>query len=196
MRALLVFLMVGMVAMAGCIGNGSKVEKSPTSSHTGGEPTSFSHTGSSTQSQSPGETTTSTERRGILGGEVLNTTVAVNASLVPEKTFECLKNAPEVIASYYRAVKEEKDVREFFDLDVVDGDSLVELHNALYRAVDFKDLKVENVTCIIASVNMVACRYNYSAILVKDGTEKSLQRQYVTFLSGESCKIVWTEGEG
>jgi gamma-glutamyl:cysteine ligase YbdK (ATP-grasp superfamily) len=120
----------------------------------------------------------------------------VNASLVPEKTVECLKDAPDVIASYYRAVKEEKDVREFFDLDVVDADSLVELHNALYRAVDFKELKVENVTCLVVSVNMVACRYGYSAVLVKDGTEKSIQRQYVTFLSGESCKIVWTEGEG
>ncbi|ASJ04545.1 MULTISPECIES: hypothetical protein [Thermococcus] len=194
-RVLLILLLVAIVTTAGCVGNGGTDTGTNPSKTPGETETPESESGT----VSPGTeepTSTPSGAEDVISGEILNTTIAVNASFVPEKTFECLKDAPEVIASYYRAVKEEKDVKEFFDLDVVDADSLVELHNALYRAVDFKELKVENITCLVVSVNMVACRYGYSAVLVKDGTEKSLQRQYVTFLSGESCKIVWTEGEG
>ncbi len=116
--------------------------------------------------------------------------------MVPDATWECSEKAPSVIEGYYNAVRREENVSGFFDLSVVDESSLIELHRALYEAIDFKDLKVENLECFPVSTKLVACKYHYSAVITKDGQQKGIERNYVTFLSGDRCKIVWTEAEG
>jgi hypothetical protein len=196
-RFLLVLLVVGVLIASGCTG------QSPTTG-TPGEGQGATGTGSSSthsvstetggQTQT-GETPAGVEEKpgGVVTAEVFNRTLAVNASLVPDSTFDCLSKGPGLIKAYYSAVKDEKNVSGFFDLSVVDEESLVELHEALYQAVDFRELSVSEPNCSVVSTNLVACSYHYSAVLVKDGQEKTIERDYVTFLAGDSCKIVWTE---
>ncbi|NJE55337.1 hypothetical protein [Thermococcus sp. 21S9] len=195
-RLLLVLLVVGVLIASGC------TAQSPTrtpdeeqgATGTGSSSTPSVSTGTGEQTQT-GETPAGVEEKpsGVVTAEVFNRTLAVNASLVPDSTFDCLSKAPGLIKAYYSAVKDEKNVSSFFDLSVVDEGSLVELHEALYRAVDFRELSVSEPNCSVISTNLVACSYHYSAVLVKDGQEKAVERDYITFLAGDSCKIVWTE---
>ncbi len=195
---LLVGIVVLFVLASGCVGQSTGTSTS--SQH----PAEISHTTSVQETESPqtgaGETsTTSTQAShpsGIQTYRLLNRTVEINASFIPESVWDCSKKAPSVIEDYYSAVKGEKNVSGFFDLSVVDENSLTELHKALYEAVDFKDLKVENVKCFPVSTELVACKYHYSAVITKDGQQKGIERNYVTFLSGDKCKIIWTEAEG
>ena len=191
---LLLGLLVLILITSGCI-----TQTFPTSSRKTSHTPSFSETESSQPAQTEtGKVPTSTTQHpaGVHTYRLLNRTVEVNASLVPDFVWECSDKAPSVIEDYYSAVEGEKNVSNFFDLSVVDEGSLVELHEALYEAVDFKDLNVENLECFPVSTNLVACKYHYSAVIVKDGREMSIERDYVTFLSGDKCKIIWTEAEG
>ena len=120
----------------------------------------------------------------------------VNASLVPDSTWDCSERAPSIIKNYYKAVKNEENVSGFFDLSIVDESSLTELHQALYEAVDFNDLEISGLECFPASTNLVACKYHYSAVITKENQQVGIERDYITFLSGDACKIVWTEAEG
>ncbi|AFK22044.1 hypothetical protein [Pyrococcus sp. ST04] len=192
--AFLIILLTTIVIIGGCVGNYGPLTKTKEGQEKTVPKTSEVEENNTPSSTKPEEI--SVRKKGVIRTNIMNTTIAVNASLLPQATFECLDRAPDVVLSYYQRVEEEGDVREFFDLDVVDELSLVELHNALYRAIDFKQLNVRNVTCAIVSINMVACEYEYSASIVRNGEEKLIQRKYVTFLNTDSCKIVWTEEEG
>ncbi len=174
---------------------------SPSEETHSGFPAESSHTtfqGTDSQQTGTGETSTTTARHptGIKTYRLLNRTVVINATVVPDATWECSEKAPSVVYDYYNAVKNEENVSGFFDLSVVDESSLTELHRALYEAVDFNELKVENVECFPVSTKLVACRYHYSAVITKDEQQRDIERDYVTFLSGDRCKIIWTEAEG
>ncbi len=187
-------LLALFVLASGCTGPGVETTHSS-------PPAEGSHTTTQvaeSQQTGTGETSTTVPSHptGIKTYKVLNHTVEINATVVPDATWECSEKAPSIIGGYYSAVKNEENVSGFFDLSVVDEDSLTELHEALYEAVDFKDLKVENIECFPASTQLVACKYHYSAVIVKDGQQMSIERDYVTFLSGQECGIIWTEAEG
>jgi len=196
-KLLLVLLIAGVLVASGC------TDQSPATGTPGGGQGTTGTSSSSTPSVSTeacgqtqtGETPAEVEEKpsGVVTAEVFNKTFAVNASLVPDSTFECLSKGPDVIKTYYSAVKDKKNVSDFFDLSVVDKGSLLELHEALYRAVDFKELQISEPKCSVVSTNLVACSYHYHAVLIKEGHEKTIERDYVTFLAGDSCKIVWTE---
>ncbi|WP_456366241.1 hypothetical protein [Thermococcus sp.] len=198
-RLFLVVLLALLVLATGCISQGPGTSTSSTSptkaSHT--SPVSGTESSQVTQTET-GETSTRIFHHptGVQTHRLFNRTVAINASLFPDSVWECSDKATSVVEAYYSAVKDEKNVSGFFDLSVVDESSLEELHEALYEAVDFKDLKVENLECFPVSTELVACKYHYSAVIVKDGRERGIERDYVTFLSGNECKIVWTEVEG
>jgi len=198
-KVLLVLLLAGVLLVSGCLNTGSKTETSSKVEDTaGGHSSSVPSVSTSTNEQTQTEETTSPRKerpKGILTTKIFNKTFAVNASLVPDSTFDCLSKGPDVIRAYYSAVKSEKNVSDFFDLSVVEESSLLELHEALYRAVDFKELQISEPNCSVISTNLVACSYHYHAVLIKEGQEKTVERDYVTFLSGDVCKIVWTEAE-
>ncbi len=194
-RLFLIGLVVFLVLAGGCINSG--VETTHSSSPAGNTQTIAQGTESHQTGVSETSTTsTHAHSLGIKTYRLLNRTVELNASLVPDSVWACSDKAPSVIESYYSAVRGEKNVSGFFDLSVVDEGSLEELHKALYEAVDFKDLKVKNLECFPVSTQLVACKYHYSAVIMKDGQLKGIERNYVTFLSGDKCKIVWTEAEG
>ena len=195
LRALPVLLLVLILVASGCVNQGPGTSTSPTkTSHTA--PVPGTESSQATQMET-GKTSTTTVQHptGAQIYRLLNRTVAINATVVPDATWECSEKAPSVVKGYYNAVKNEGNVSGFFDLSVVDEDSLTELHQALYEAVDFKDLKVESVECFPVSTELVACKYHYSAVITKNGQQKGIERNYVTFLSGDKCKIVWTEAE-
>ncbi|WP_297489698.1 hypothetical protein [Thermococcus sp.] len=197
-RLFLVVVLVLLVMATGCISQGTGTSTSHASPAKTSHTTPPSGTGPSQTTTETGETSTRIVQHptGVQTYRLLNRTVAINASLVPDSVWECSDKAPSVIEGYYSAVKNEENISGFFDLSVVDESSLVELHEALYEAVDFKDLKVENLECFPVSTKLVACKYHYSAVIVKDSREMGIERDYVTFLSGDRCKIVWTEVEG
>ena len=191
MKKVLVFLVIVVVFISGCVNQ--ELKKTP------GQTTGMESTVEETQSTSQAETQTSTQTErpsGIETVRLFNESKAVNLSLVPEETIDCTREAPKVIGAYYSTVKDEKDVSQYFDLSVVDNESLKELHEALYKAVDFKDINVSNFNCSVASSALVACTYHYSATLEKDGETRSIEKNYVTFLTGDGCKIIWTEESG
>ena len=198
-QVLLVLLIAGVLVASGCAnpstGTGtSRGEQSV--SGTNSQSTSSISTSTNEQTQTEMATPERKEKpTGVVKAKVFNKTFGVNASLVPDSTFDCLSKSPDVIKAYYSAVKSEKNVSDFFDLTIVDKGSLLELHEALYRAVDFKELQISEPNCSVVSTNLVACSYHYHAVLIKDGQEKTVERDYVTFLSGDVCKIVWTEAE-
>lgn len=188
----MIILIVFLVLASGCTS-----PNTGTSTHSGSAIEGSHSSGIETTSTGTGETpTTARHPTGVQTHKLLNRTVAINASLVPDSVWECSDKAPSIIEGYYSAVKNEENVSGFFDLSVVDESSLTELHQALYKAVDFKDLKVENVECFPVSTKLVACKYHYSAVITKENQQMSIERDYVTFLSGDECKIVWTEAEG
>ena len=194
-KRILIFLLILTVLLSGCVGNApqnsgkttEKVSSSPTESETFSGQTSTGTSQTATTTEKPGGTATL---------KLFNESRAVNLSLVPEETINCVQKAPEVIQAYYSAVKSEEDVSPYFDLSVVDNTSLKELHEALYRAVDFKELTVSGLNCSVASSQLVACSYHYSATLEKDGETRHIERDYVTFLTGDECRIIWTEESG
>ncbi len=197
-KLVIVGLLILLVLTSGCVGQNTGIPKAST----GGTASETASQTSSEASQSENPTSQSTTQietphpTGVQTYRLLNRTIAINATVVPDATWKCSEKAPSIIQNYYRAVKNEENVSGFFDLSVVDEDSLTELHEALYEAVDFKDLKVENVKCFPVSTQLVACKYHYSAVITKDGQQKGIERNYVTFLSGDKCKIIWTEAEG
>ena len=197
-RLLSVGVLILLILTSGCVGQNTGI---PTASPGGTAPETASQTSSEvSQSENPtSQSVTQTETSrptGVQTYRLLNRTVAINATVVPDATWKCSNKAPAVIKGYYNAVKNEENVSGFFDLSVVDGDSLTELHQALYEVVDFKDLKVEDIECFPASTQLVACKYHYSAVIVKDDQQMSIERDYVTFLSGRECGIIWTEVGG
>ena len=195
-RLLLAGLLVLVVLISGCTNSSVGT---PTHSSSPAESSHTTNQGTESHQIGAGETSTTTvpsHPKGIQTYRLLNRTVEINATVVPDATWECSDKAPSVIEGYYSTVEDEKNVSGFFDLSVVDEGSLEELHKALYDAVDFKDLKVENLECFPVSTQLVACEYHYSAVITKDGQQKDIERNYVTFLSGDRCKIVWTEAEG
>ncbi|WP_457753384.1 hypothetical protein [Thermococcus sp.] len=188
-KAFLIVVLVLVLVISGCVGSG------------GGQATRTHSTSFQASSPSPTETASTTSShsenpKGIRVVEIFNRTFAVNASLVPEETFACAGKSPGVIKAYYSAVKNEEDVTGYFDSVVVDIDSVRELHDALYKAVDFEKLDVSKIKCYVVSVNLTACTYHYSATIVSGNERKNIEKDYVTFLSGSSCKIVWMEVEG
>ncbi|WP_297090668.1 hypothetical protein [Thermococcus sp.] len=188
--------LTGLIALL-VLASGCTSPNTGTSTHSGSAIESSHSSGIETTSTGTGETpTTARHPTGVQTHKLLNRTVAINASLVPDSVWECSDKAPAIIEGYYSAVKKEENVSGFFDLSVVDEDSLTELHEVLYEAVDFGDLKVENVECFPVSTKLVACKYHYSAVIAKDGQQKDIERNYVTFLSGDNCGIIWTEAEG
>ena len=197
-RHFLVVVLALLVLATGCISQGTGTSTSQASPAKTSHTTPSSGTGPSQTTTETGGTSTRAVQHptGVQTYKLLNRTFEVNASLVPDSVWKCSDKAPAVIEGYYSAVKDEKNVSGFFDLSVVDEGSLEELHKALYEAVDFKDLKVENLECFPVSTKLVACKYHYSAVITKDGQQKGIERDYVTFLSGDRCKIVWTEAEG
>jgi len=198
-KVLLVLLVAGVLVASGCINTGFKTETSSGergTTGTGSSSTPSISTSTNEQTQTKGATPEREEKpTGVVRAKVFNRTLAVNASLVPDSTWDCLSKSPDVIKAYYSAVKDEKNVSDFFDLSVVEESSLLELHEALYRAVDFKELQISEPNCSVISTNLVACSYHYHAVLIKEGQEKTVEKDYVTFLSGDVCKIVWTEAE-
>ena len=192
-KLIIVALLVLFVLASGCTNpSGETHSSSPAeSSHTTTQGAESRQTGASETS-----TTTARHPEGIQTHRLLNRTVVINATMVPDATWECSEKAPSVIEGYYNVVRREENVSGFFDLSVVDESSLTELHRALYGAVDFKDLKIENLECFPVSTKLVACKYHYSAVITKDEQQRDIERNYVTFLSGDRCKIIWTEAEG
>jgi len=191
LKKVIVFLVIVVVFISGCVNQGP-TKKPEQMTGTGG-------TVEETQSTPQAETQTSAPAErpsGIETVRLFNESKAVNLSLVPEKTMDCIREAPKVIEAYYRAVKNEKDVSQYFDLSIVDNESLKELHEALYKAIDFRDINVSNLNCSVASSTLVACTYHYSATLERDGETRSIEKDYVTFLTGDGCKIIWTEESG
>ncbi len=183
-----ILLLVAILLISGCT---QKEQLMPTQSQSKEVETS-----STAQTSTATETQTPQLKKGIEKVEIFNETYAVNMSLVPPKMQECLQKAPEVIKAYYNAVKNEQPILDYFDLGIVDNESLIELHKALYQAVDFSKLEISDPKCAMANIELVACKYHYSAEITKNGESKSIERDYVTFLSSDECKIVWTEGEG
>lgn len=119
------------------------------------------------------ETTTSRAGGEAVGSEVIKEVVK---RLKESKlgTYESLRKAARNIINYYRAVKDE-DLRisKYFDLSVVDNESLIKLHKALYEAYDIKELRVSNLTCSFVSNDVIGCSYVVHVVLI-DRSGKSL----------------------
>ncbi|WP_457753843.1 hypothetical protein [Thermococcus sp.] len=190
-RVLFLIVLLGIVlVVSGCTQNVIPTETQKTQ-------TRESTIQQTTTQTSPTQTSSEVQiKKGVETVSIFNQTYAVNMSLIPPAYQECLQKAPEVIGAYYEAVKNEQPVLDYFDLRIVDNESLIELHNALYQAVDFSKLEISDPECVMANTELVACKYHYSAEITKDGESRSIERNYITFLSSDECKIIWTEEEG
>ncbi|MBO8175356.1 MAG: hypothetical protein H0Z18_08870 [Thermococcus sp.] len=189
-KTLFLIVLLGIVlVVSGCTQNGIPTETQKTQARE-------STIQQTTTQTSPTQTSSEVQiKKGVETVSIFNQTYAVNMSLIPPAYQKCLQKAPEVIRAYYEAVKNEQPVLDYFDLRIVDNESLVELHNALYQAVDFSKLEISDPECVMANTELVACKYHYSAEITKDGESKSIERNYITFLSSDECKIIWTEEE-
>ncbi|WP_461866766.1 hypothetical protein [Thermococcus sp.] len=190
-RLIIIFLLAVVLIVSGCT---QKESLLPTQSSSEQPPKTSSTSQTSTTTTSTA-TQTPQVKRGTETVSIFNQTYAVNMSLIPLGYQECLQKAPEVIKAYYKAVKNEQPILDYFDLRIVDNESLAELHNALYQAVDFSKLEISEPECVMANTELVACKYHYSAEITKNGESRSIERNYVTFLSSDECKIIWTEEE-
>jgi len=192
-KTLFLIVLLGIVlVVSGCTQNGMPTETQKTQSRESilqQTTTQTSTTTTSTATQTP------QVKKGTETVSIFNQTYAVNMSLIPPGYQECLQKAPEVIKAYYKAVKNEQPILDYFDLRIVDNESLAELHNALYQAVDFSKLEISEPECVMANTELVACKYHYSAEITKNGESRGIERNYITFLSSDECKIIWTEEE-
>ncbi len=124
-------------------------------------------------------------------GKLVGVNMTQLESIVKPETVSAKEKARENILGYYNAVKKEDlNITRFFDLSVVDEDSLINLHKAFYEAYDIKKLEVSNFTCTFVSNDTIKCTYTVTITVVDENGEEMTQvNNLVTFTNSEGLII-------
>jgi len=103
------------------------------------------------------------------------------------KSITCM----DVVKEYYQRIKEKKEVADLFD-EMVDKQTLTELHQSIYKRINFTKISVVGINCFNTS-NITICKYHLTGEFVDvEGNIEKINQSYVTFLNPEGCKIIQT----